>query len=108
MINSVITLVERSNYGSDSFDDKSLHNTDSMYIHLFLKSLSALLSNTDADKPKPKKLGPIRTYFTLLKGFLGTGILYLPQSVYEGGWLFTLIAFFLSFVLTTLCMQKLL
>ena len=60
------------------------------------------------DKAKIGKLSPIKTYFTLLKGFICTGILYLPQSISEGGWAFSEFAMILSFILTSGCMFMLL
>ena len=48
------------------------------------------------------------TYFTLLKGFICTGIIYLPKSVYNGGWGFSAFALILSFALTLTCFFKLL
>ena len=55
-----------------------------------------------------KKLSPWMTYFSLLKGFICTGILYLPRNFQNGGWLWAFIAMFLSFFLTLYCAIKLL
>jgi solute carrier family 36 (proton-coupled amino acid transporter) len=55
-----------------------------------------------------KKLSPWGTYFSLLKGFVCTGILYLPKNFKNGGWLWAAISMFLSFVLTLVCAIKLL
>ncbi len=57
---------------------------------------------------KVHKLSPWGTYFSLLKGFVCTGILYLPNNFKNGGWLWALISMFLSFVLTLYCAIKLL
>lgn len=57
---------------------------------------------------KIKKLTPAGTYFSLLKGFVCTGILYLPKNFQNGGWLWALISMVLSFVLTLVCAIKLL
>ncbi|CDW90768.1 UNKNOWN [Stylonychia lemnae] len=57
---------------------------------------------------KIKKLTPIGTYFSLLKGFVCTGILYLPKNFRNGGWLWALLSMVLSFVLTLYCAIKLL
>jgi hypothetical protein len=35
---------------------------------------------------KVKKLGTMATFFTLIKGFIATGCLYLPKSFVNGGW----------------------
>ena len=55
-----------------------------------------------------KKLTPWQTYFSLLKGFVCTGILYLPKNFKNGGWAWALVSMVLSFILTLVCMIKLL
>jgi proton-coupled amino acid transporter len=62
----------------------------------------------DQDKAHIKKLSPIRTYFSLLKGFIATGILYMPKNFKNAGWLFGGASMFLSFLLTVVCINKLL
>lgn len=57
---------------------------------------------------KVKKLSPWGTYFSLLKGFVCTGILYLPKNFKNGGWLWAMASMFMSFVLTLYCAIKLL
>jgi len=44
---------------------------------------------------------------SLMKGFVCTGILYLPKAFYNGGWGFSTIAMFLSFMLTYWCCMRL-
>jgi len=65
------------------------------------------LIETEIQK-KVKKLSPLATYFSLLKGFVCTGILYLPKNFKNGGWFWALASMFLSFVLTLYCAIKLL
>jgi amino acid permease len=55
-----------------------------------------------------KKLSPMGTYFSLLKGFVCTGILYLPKNFKNGGWLWAFASMVLSFILTLYCAIKLL
>ena len=57
---------------------------------------------------KVTKLSPMQTYFSLLKGFVCTGILYLPKNFSNGGWAWALTSMVLSFFLTLFCMIKLL
>lgn len=54
------------------------------------------------------KLSPMKTYFTLLKGFVCTGVLYLPKNISNGGWAFSAFGLFVSYVFTAVCMIKLL
>ena len=48
------------------------------------------------------------TYFTLVKGFVCTAILYLPESFYKGGWLFSTISITVSLILNLISMNLLL
>jgi len=52
---------------------------------------------------KVKKLGPLATSFTIFKGFVCTGILYMPKDFINGGWLFSAICVILSLILTLYC-----
>ena len=54
------------------------------------------------------KLGPWGTYFSLLKGFVAIGFLYMPKNCLNGGWAFSLFAMALSFTVTFYSMLKLL
>jgi proton-coupled amino acid transporter len=53
------------------------------------------------------KLSNTMTFFTLLKGFIGTGVLFLPNGFYNGGWLFSSIALTCSMLLTLSCITLL-
>ena len=55
-----------------------------------------------------KKLGPIATCFTIFKGFVATGILYVPKDFKNGGYLFTPITLIASLVATLYCAKLLL
>ena len=55
-----------------------------------------------------KKLGPLATSFTIFKGFVCTGILYMPKDFINGGWLFSAICVILSLILTLYCASLLL
>ena len=54
-----------------------------------------------------KKLSPVKTYFSLVKGFIAISVLYSPKNFYNGGWLFSIIAMILGFFLTLICIFKL-
>ncbi len=64
-------------------------------------SLSSILA-------KPQKtrsgitacLGPMETFFTLFKGLVAIGILYLPKGFSHAGWLFSIAAFGLCALFT--------
>ena len=55
-----------------------------------------------------KKLGPWGTYFSLLKGFVSIGFLWMPKNCLNAGWLFALICMLISFCITLFCLNKLL
>jgi len=55
-----------------------------------------------------KKLGPIATCFTIFKGFVATGILYVPADFKNGGWLFTPITLVAALIVTLYCATLLL
>lgn len=52
--------------------------------------------------------GTTKTFFTLLKAFVGTGIMFLPKAFRNGGILFSSITLILVSVITTLCFRLLL
>jgi solute carrier family 36 (proton-coupled amino acid transporter) len=54
------------------------------------------------------KLSPMKTYITLIKGFIGSGILYLPNSFLAGGYGFSVIALLFSCGLSMYCVTLLL
>lgn len=53
-------------------------------------------------------MGPIATCFTIFKGFVATGILYVPKDFKNGGWLFTPISLLASLGVTLYCAKLLL
>ena len=59
-------------------------------------------------KKEVKKLGTMASFLTLFKGFVCTGILYLPKAFINGGYLITMIMMVLSAVLTIYCATLLL
>lgn len=67
-----------------------------------------MLLKTSEMQAVTKKLGPVATYFALLKGFVAIGFLWTPKSYLNGGWLFSLFCIFLSFFITYYCLVKLL
>lgn len=54
-------------------------------------------------KSSVKKLGPFSTFLTLIKGFVCTGILYLPKAFVNGGWLWTTFMLLIEAFITTYC-----
>lgn len=48
-----------------------------------------------------------KTVFTVLKSFIGSGILFLPKAFQNGGMLFSVVGLFISAALSTFCMLRL-
>ena len=63
---------------------------------------------TEAQAKKVKKIGPCATFMSLLKGFVCTAILYLPDSFRVAGWLFQVLSLSFSCLLTIFCAYLLL
>ena len=59
-------------------------------------------------KKEIKKLGPCATFMTLIKGFVCTGVLYLPKAFINGGYAISMVMMVLSAVLTIYCSTLLL
>jgi proton-coupled amino acid transporter len=59
------------------------------------------------DLKKVGKIGPVKTYFALLKGYCAIVILIIPKAFQNGGWLFSALALLFSCFLTTICTLKL-
>lgn len=55
-----------------------------------------------------EKLGPMATVFTLFKGIVASGVLYLPTSFVNGGSLFSAFALIASLLFTLYCIWLLL
>ena len=62
----------------------------------------------DENVKKVKKLTPLQTSFTIFKGFVCTGILYMPKDFVNGGWLFSAICIVIAEVVTLYCIHLLL
>jgi proton-coupled amino acid transporter len=55
-----------------------------------------------------KKLGPVQTYLTLMKGFVCVGVLYVPSAFINGGWGVTMLFLLVSAICTCYCSHLLL
>ena len=55
-----------------------------------------------------KKLGPLATCFTIFKGFVATGVLYVPKDFKNGGYIFAPVTLIISAMITTYCAKLLL
>lgn len=94
-------------YGERPRDDDDFSDED--YPELVGKTPNTKRRLVDEDRmSKAKKLGTIETAFTIFKGFVCTGILYLPTDIYNGGWLFSTCTLLLACILTLYCAKLLL
>lgn len=70
-----------------------------------------LLGRRKSSRPRAVRPGDasnVRTFFTLLKAFIGTGIIFLPRAFRNGGILFSSLTLVTVAVITTLCFRLLL
>ena len=69
-----------------------------------------LLGRPKTSKPaaKPGDATTFKSFFTLLKAFIGTGIMFLPKAFSNGGMLFTSITLFIISALSCICFYLLL
>ncbi|GFF57246.1 vacuolar amino acid transporter 3 [Aspergillus udagawae] len=58
--------------------------------------------------PRPGDASQVKTFFTLLKAFIGTGIIFLPKAFLNGGILFSSVALVTVAAVTSLCFHLLL
>jgi hypothetical protein len=69
-----------------------------------------LQSDLNIDSPKvdqQKKLGPVETAFVVFKGFVCTGILYMPLNFVNGGWLWSGSMIVMSMFWNLMCFKML-
>jgi proton-coupled amino acid transporter len=63
---------------------------------------------TSARAPRSAQAGTVKTFFTLIKAFVGTGIMFLPKAFGNGGILFSFIAMLLVSAVTMVAFHLLL
>ena len=104
---SVDAYVSKRRYGNNYIDSDDEEELDelvpelNMYSPITKRNIIAV-----AKKETVKKLTPWQTYTSLIKGFIGTLILYIPNTMMIGGWLFNTIFFVPCTILTVLCSQQ--
>lgn len=78
-------------YYDESDDENELSPTSKRrVVDATPQTKRRLLSQHDLEKAG--KIGPLKTFFTLFKGFVATGVLFIPKGFRNGGWLFSTIA----------------
>jgi len=87
---------------SDSDDERDMNN------NLDATPVTRRRNQDAKAVKKVQKLGNGKIYITLMKGFIGTAVLYLPNSYYGGGYGFSSLALVGSMLLTMYCSTLLL
>lgn len=59
------------------------------------------------EEEAPRGASVRKTVFTILKSFIGSGILFLPKAFEHGGMLFSIVGLSISAILSTFCMLRL-
>ncbi|KAF1318160.1 Vacuolar amino acid transporter, partial [Globisporangium splendens] len=62
---------------------------------------------SEAEQEESRGASVRKTVFTILKSFIGSGILFLPKAFQNGGMLFSIVGLFISAALSTFCMLRL-
>lgn len=98
------SFVEKNKFGDGRGDDSDMEE-DPAYAD---KTPTTRRKLHQEDEVKAMtKLGPWATAFTIFKGFVATGILYMPKSFINGGWLFSVVALIFSLFMTLCCIRLL-
>jgi len=61
----------------------------------------------EEESKQVKKLGPLATCFTIFKGFVATGVLYVPIDFKNGGYVFAPVTLLISLFVTLYCSKLL-
>lgn len=96
-------------------DEDNNNHTSSSLSHNIMKDILLLGSDAassinhdhDASSPAKPELTGVRLIATLVKSFIGSGVLFLPKAFSNGGWLFSIIAMIFMAFLSGLCILRL-
>jgi solute carrier family 36 (proton-coupled amino acid transporter) len=94
-------------YGADETDQESDVDEDTKKRMNDATPTTRRRMLSEMDTEHTGKIGPVKTFFTLLKGFVAAGVLFLPKGWVNGGWLFSTLCLLASWVLTTVTSLKL-
>ncbi|KAB8071091.1 amino acid transporter, amino acid transport and metabolism [Aspergillus leporis] len=92
-------LAEESSVTSEDQDSRALPSEQTPLVRRSLKR---------SRSSRPGDASNTKTFFTLLKAFVGTGIIFLPKAFRNGGILFSSITLVTVAAITTLCFHLLL
>lgn len=92
----------------DSDDDSSVHDGDDESEEAPGERRPLLGRRRSTRQTKPGDAGRVKTFFTLLKAFIGTGIMFLPKAFNNGGILFSSMTLLTVSVVTTIAFHLLL
>lgn len=91
----------------DTDDDSDIDDDTKQKLEMATPHTRKRLKS-EIDEHRAGKIGPVKTFFTLIKGFVAAGVLFLPKGWRNGGWLFSTGGILLSCVFTTIAALKLL
>lgn len=100
--------IEKRRFGGAGPDQSDESSDDAQNPALVDKTPNTRKKIKDESaKKEVKKLGMCGTYLTLIKGFVCTSIIYLPNTFYTTGYGFNIISLTLSACLTSVCAKLL-
>lgn len=92
----------------DSEDESSLEDQEEDATEAAGERRPLLGRRRSTRQTKPGDAGRVKTFFTLLKAFIGTGIMFLPKAFNNGGILFSSMTLLTVSVVTTIAFHLLL
>ena len=104
---NAMSYVEKNKYGVHG-DDSEEDDPDILAAQVDQTPMTKRRIGKEENLKKVEKLGPYATAFTIFKGFVCTGILYMPKDFINGGWLFSAICVLGALFLTLYCASLLL
>ena len=100
-------FIDKNRHGEAPRDDTDLSEEEDKALADYTPMTKRRVIKEEAKK-EVKKLGTWATAFTVFKGFVATGILYMPLNFLNGGYGFSAISIMTSLVMTLYCAHLLL
>lgn len=104
--NATNIYVDKMRYGELDRDDSDVDEALNHELADKTPNTKRRIIKEDAQE-KTGRIGPFYTAFSVFKGSVGTGILYMPKDFVNGGYVFSPFALLLGLILTMYCVKLL-
>ena len=105
-VNNVASYIDKHKHGDANRDNSDQSSEDEKNYAMYTPVTKRKRIKEDANE-KVEKLGAWATSFTIFKGFVCTGVLYMPLNFVNGGYVFSAIGIILACVWTLYCAKLL-